>query len=160
MTYGCMLHVCAGDDKTGPNQCSSLITARLHGLIQHQNESTYFKSSTADKPRRFSGGAPLLPGWQEGAGQVPRPTVMVRRLHLDLREAIPKTIPKSQAEESKSEVKSIYTSHAQPPANWPSVAKRVMLFGQMYPYNKEKSREIFCCIVNKINLIWVGPLLK
>ena len=104
MTYGCMLQVCAGDDKTGPNQCSSLITARLHGLIQHQNESTYFKSSTADKPRKFSGGAPLLPGWQEGAGQVPRPTVMVRGLHLDLREAIPKTIPKSQAEESKPEV--------------------------------------------------------
>ena len=99
-----MLHVCAGDDKTEHNWCSSLITARLHGLIQHQNESTYFKSSTADKPSRFSGGAHSLPGWQEGAGQVPRPTVMVRRLHLELREAIPKTICKTQTEESKPDV--------------------------------------------------------
>ena len=76
-TYGCML--CPGDSKTNPYQCSSLITARLHGLLKQQNENTYFKSATNDKPRRLSGGAPLLPGWQEGVERIPKPTVIVRR---------------------------------------------------------------------------------
>ena len=102
-TYGCML--CPGDSKTSPYQCSSLITARLHGLLKHQNENTYFKSATNDKPRRLSGGAPLLPGWKEGAERIPKPTVIVRRLHLDLREAVQKTVPTTQKAESKPTVK-------------------------------------------------------
>ena len=67
--------LCAGDEKTEPYQCSSLITARLL-KYQNKNTCTYFKYSTTDKPRRHSGGKPLLPGWQ-GAVQVPRPTAMV-----------------------------------------------------------------------------------
>ena len=56
--------LCAGDEKTEPYQCSSLITARL---LQYQKENTYFKYSTTGKPRRHSGGNPLLPGWQGGS---------------------------------------------------------------------------------------------
>ena len=36
ITYGCMLY--PGDAKTNPYQCSSLITAGVHGLLKHQNE--------------------------------------------------------------------------------------------------------------------------
>ena len=52
--------LCAGDEKTEPYQCSSLITARLP---QYQKENTYFMYSTTDKPLWHSGGKPLLPGW-------------------------------------------------------------------------------------------------
>ena len=41
-----------------------------------------------------------------GRGErIPKPTVIVRRLHLDLREAVPKTVPTTQREESKPTVK-------------------------------------------------------
>ena len=82
-SYGCML--CPGDGQIPAYQCSSLTTARLHGLLKHQCENTYVKVSTAAAPRRLRDGAPLLPGWQESAGEMPIPTVYVRRLQLDLR---------------------------------------------------------------------------
>ena len=44
-------------------------------------------------------------GWQEGAERIPKPTVIVRRLHLDLREAVQKTVPTTQKAESKPTVK-------------------------------------------------------
>ena len=64
--------LCAGDEKTEPYQCSSLITARLHG----QKEKTYFGYSTTDKPRRHK---EENRSFQDGRGavQVPRPTAMV-----------------------------------------------------------------------------------
>mgnify|MGYP001802886849 CR=1 FL=1 len=54
---------------------------------------------------RLSGGAPLLPGWQEGAERIPKITVIVRRLHLDLQEAVPRTVPTTQKGENKPIVK-------------------------------------------------------
>ena len=39
--------------------------------------------------------------------------------------------------------------HARPPTTWPSVAKRVILFGQMHHYNR-KSGQAFCCLFIKI----------
>ena len=41
-----------------------------------------------------------------GRGErIPKPTVIVKRLHQDLREAVPKTVPTIQKEENKSKVK-------------------------------------------------------
>ena len=92
--------LCAGDEKTEPYQCSSLITAKL---LQYQKENTYFKYSTTDKPRRHSGGKPLLIGQQAGSTGSQANSY-----------GIPKTIPKTKTVESKpaqvSSCKSIDTT--------------------------------------------------